>query len=90
MKNSLDEMTCLDVYLSCLTEEEYEIVKPYIQNSDNKAMPIMSWDVHIENYHNKLIEAKKQNELEQVMTMANQFSWKNDLILNFLKMTTKL
>lgn len=60
MKNSLDEMTCLDVYLSDLTKDEFESIKPKIKNRDYKTMPIMSWDVHIENYHNRLIEARKK------------------------------
>lgn len=85
MKNNLDEMTCLDVYLSSLTEDEFEDVKPKIQNNNFNAMPIMSWDIHIENYHNKLIEARKQAEMKHVLTMAKKFNWNNDLKSEFSK-----
>lgn len=85
MKNNLDGMTCLDVYLSSLSNDEFEDVKPKIQNSDSKAMPIMSWDVHIENYHDSLLQARKQAEMKYVLTLAEKFNWNNDLKSEFIK-----
>ena len=85
MKNNLEEMTCLDVYLSGLSEDEYKTVKPDLQNSGHKGMPIMSWDIHIENYHHKLIEARKKIEMKHVLSMAEKFTWDNNLEAEFSK-----
>lgn len=85
MKNNIAKMTCLDVYLSSLTKEEFEYVKPNIKSVAYKGMPIMSWDIHIENYHDSLERARKQNEINHVMVMAEKYNWNNDLKSEFYK-----
>ena len=44
-----------------------------------KAMPLKSWDIFIENYHETLVEAKIKSEQSQVAKLADKFNWKNDL-----------
>lgn len=48
-----------------------------------KSMPLTSWDIYIENYHNMLTEAKKEVELQHVTTLAKKYNWQNNLDLVF-------
>lgn len=83
MKNNLTDMKCLDIYLSSLNKEEYDGIKPKIKISKAKIMPLMSWDIFMDGYNRRLIEAKKRIEMEQVLSYAKKFNWKNDLNLAF-------
>lgn len=79
MKYNLSEMNSLDLYLSTLTREEYERIKPKIGARKSKRMPLLSWDFFMDGYQKRISEAKKRSELEQIRSFAEQFSWKNDL-----------
>lgn len=83
MKHKLDDMMCLDIYLSHISEDEYETVKPKIESQKSKAMPLLSWDVFMDAHHQRLLDAKKATELQQVLSFAKKFKWKNDLNLVF-------
>lgn len=83
MKNNLSDMMCLDVYLSNLPKEEYETVKHKIGKSKSKPMALLSWDIFMDGYQKRMIEAKKEKELKEVLSFAKKFNWKNDLNLAF-------
>ncbi|MGJ8759842.1 MULTISPECIES: PAS domain-containing protein [unclassified Polaribacter] len=83
MKNNLTEMKCLDIYLSGLNKEEYNEIKPKVEISKVKTTPLVSWDIFMDDYYIRLIEAKKRMEIEQVLSFAKKFNWKNDLNLAF-------
>lgn len=76
-------MKCLDIYLSSLNNKEYDEIKSKIEISKSKIMPLMSWDIFMDGYNRRLIEAKKRIEMEQVLSFAKKFNWKNDLKLAF-------
>jgi PAS domain S-box-containing protein len=42
-------------------------------------MPLTSWDIYIDNFHNLLSESKKKVELAQVTELAEKYNWQNDL-----------
>jgi len=44
-----------------------------------KTMPLTSWDIYIDNYHQLLAESKKRVELQQVAMLAEKYNWQNDL-----------
>ena len=83
MTKNISEMICLDIYLSNLNEECYNNLKYDLFNTKLKPMPLKSWDFFMVNYQNRLIEAKKQLELNQVKVFANKYNWQNDLQLAF-------
>lgn len=83
MKHKLDDMMCLDIYLSHLSNEEYEAIKPKIDTQKSKAMPLLSWDVFMDAHHERMLDAKKETELQHVLSLAKKFKWKNDLNLAF-------
>ena len=83
MKNNLTNMKCLDIYLSGLNKDEYDEIKPKIEISKAKIMPLISWDIFMDSYNRRLIEVKKRIEMQQVFSYAKKFNWKNDLNLTF-------
>jgi len=83
MKHNLYNMRCLDIYLSGLSLEEYERIKHQIDPSKIKKGPLLSWDIFTENYQKKIDEARKNVEIQQVISLAKKFSWKNDLNIAF-------
>jgi PAS domain S-box-containing protein len=79
MKYNLAEMNALDLYLSSLTNTEYEKIKSNIGSQESKSMTLMSWDFFMQDYHKRMAEATKRTELEQVLSFAQKFNWQNDL-----------
>ncbi|MBA6153121.1 PAS domain-containing protein [Gelidibacter maritimus] len=79
MKNNLNGMMCLDVYLSALSKEEFEKVEPHIQNPKVKSMPLLSWDLYMEGFNLQVKKAIKRQEREKVLELAKKFNWSNDL-----------
>lgn len=74
---------CLDIYLSSLSDEEYDSIKHKIGTSKSKPMPLLSWDVFMEGFQNRNHEAKKGVELNEVLSLAKKYHWKNDLHVAF-------
>ncbi|WP_298512696.1 PAS domain S-box protein [uncultured Kordia sp.] len=83
MKNNLNNMAGLDIYLSNITEDEHAQKKVKMQSVSYKTMPLMSWDIFMENYHNTLLASKKKAEQLQVASLAKKYNWQNDLDLVF-------
>lgn len=83
MKNNLANMMCLDIYLSSLSNKEYQMIKHKIGISKSKPLPLLSWDIFMDSHQKRLIQAKKQIELKTVLSFAQKFNWKNDLNLAF-------
>ncbi len=74
---------CLDIYLSNLTSEEYKKIKHRIETPKPNPMPLLSSDVFVNGYQKRMMETKKNMELQQVLSLAKKFNWKNDLNLAF-------
>ncbi len=83
MKDNLNNMAGLDIYLSNIANEKDAQKTSEIQSINYKTMPLMSWDIYMENYHKMLQEAKKNVELKQVTNLAKKYNWQNDLNLVF-------
>lgn len=79
MKNNLADMMCLDIYLSEHRNKAHSAINGEIQPSSSSPMPLMCWDIFIENYHHQLIEAKKRTEMKQVIAFAEKFGWQNNI-----------
>ncbi len=78
MKHDLSEMMCLDIYLSNLSSKEYKKTKNTIKGSNIKALPLISWDIYRVHAHKRLIEIKKDLELNHIISLSKRFHWKND------------
>nr|WP_321233093.1 PAS domain-containing protein [uncultured Psychroserpens sp.] len=78
MKHNLSNMMALDIYLSSLSETEYDKISHHIRN-ESARLPLLSWDIYSENYMGKLKTAKREQDLLKVKQMANQLDWQNDM-----------
>lgn len=83
MKHNLYKMRCLDIFLSGLSQEEYNKIKHQIDSSKLRRGPLLSWDIFMENYHKRITEAKKNVEIQKVNYLAKKFRWSNDLNIVF-------
>ncbi len=72
-------MMCLDIYLSDQRKEANKDKMGKTPPSNQSPMPLLCWDIFIENYHHRLIEAKKLTEMKQVIAFAEKFGWQNDV-----------
>ncbi|ADV50617.1 MULTISPECIES: PAS domain-containing protein [Cellulophaga] len=80
MKKEMDQMMCLDIYLSSLTEEENKKIAPRIKPAKKGAMaPLLSWDMHINNFYNLSIQSKKETAVREFEKIAKKLHWKNDI-----------
>ncbi len=78
MKHDLSEMMCLDIYLSNLSPNEYKKIRHTNVPSSINIPPLKSWDIFSEHYGKRLLEIKKEHELNQIISLSKRFKWKND------------
>ena len=45
MKYNLSKMTALDLYLSTVSDKEYDKIEHQIQSSKTNTAPLVSWDL---------------------------------------------
>lgn len=83
MKHSLDKMSCLDVYLSSISTTEYETIKPKINTTSKKIMPLKSWDIHLEGFYNLLRKIKVESEMNTIQEFGEKFEWSTHVSLLF-------
>jgi PAS domain S-box-containing protein len=83
MKHKLADMMCLDIFTSQLAYDDYQNIEAQIGIPNAKAMPMLSWDLFIDDHYDRLQQARKRIELQQVLSFAKKFKWKNDLDLAF-------
>lgn len=78
MKKNLMNMQCLDIYLSSLSQEEYEEIEDEITVSDIKVMPLRSWDIYNEHFAEQLLNLKQGKAIKSFKKLAKKFDWKNN------------
>ncbi len=83
MKYDLSEMYSLDIFLSSLSNEEYNKIKHEIKGRTTPPMSLVSWEFFMDGYYQRMTQSKKKSELKQVLTLAKEFNWKNNLKLAF-------
>jgi PAS domain S-box-containing protein len=80
MKKEMDQMMCLDIYLSSLTEKENKAIASRIKPSKKGAMaPLLSWDMHISNFYNLSSQSKQETAVRAFEKIAKKLDWKNDI-----------
>lgn len=79
MKQDLNKMMCLDLYLSGTKNNTETTTEAYPNEDDSKVLPLISWDVFSENYFQQLIDAKKAMDLKKIKAFAKHYGWKNNI-----------
>ncbi|WP_299367552.1 PAS domain-containing protein [Winogradskyella sp.] len=72
-------MSCLDIYTSNSKTSQLKKFQKGIEMVKFKIMPLMSWDIFMTYYQGRIVETRKRVELDQVLSFARKFKWKNDL-----------
>jgi PAS domain S-box-containing protein len=79
MKNNLSKMMCLDIYLSSLSNKNYDKIKHQIKPSKAKFMPLLSWDISSQHYFKTLENLKIERDINMVKVFAAKVKWKNEI-----------
>lgn len=79
MKYNLENMLCLDFYLSGLSNKEHRKLQKGLEIQQTKQLPLLSWDFYQNSFHLRNEEAIKRAERKHLLAMAHKFQWQNDL-----------
>lgn len=87
MKNNLNDMMCLDIYLSSLNKQQLEAIDDKINSAEVQTMPLLSWDIYSDYHFNQLIESKRNQDILKIQDLARKLNWKVDINALFNKET---
>ena len=79
MRYNLTEATGFGASSSDLSEEEQISAKYRIATQKAVSMSLLSWDVFMDGFQDRIDDTKKKNELKQLYLFAREYGWKNDL-----------
>ncbi len=79
MKYNISKMAALDIYLSTLSEKEYDKIEHQLNAQKVNRTPLMSWDLFIENHFQTLKKLKINTDINKVKLFAQKAKWKNEL-----------
>lgn len=79
MAYNLSKMNALDLYLSSLSKKEYNKIKHQLNPIEANPIPLMSWDLFIENHFKTLKKLKINTDINTVKEFAEKAKWKNEL-----------
>jgi PAS domain S-box-containing protein len=84
MKNNLEYMMALDIYLSSLSRHRFNKIYKKIKH-DTLRIPVMSWDIYSEVNAKHIFEAQRLRDIAKVEQLAAKFNWQNNMNLMFEK-----
>ena len=79
MKENLNKMLCLDLYLSEIKRSSKKGFKDDTPENVVRVLPLISWDVFSESYFKHLNASKKALDLKKIKAFAKHYHWKNDI-----------
>ncbi len=79
MAYNISKMAALDLYLSTLSEKEYDNIKHQLNPQESNGLPLLSWDLFIENHFQMLKKLKINTDINTVKAFAEKAKWKNEL-----------
>lgn len=74
MKNDLNDMICLDTYLSSLDEDKYQESISLISTNKTQNINLLSWGIQ-----DLFVDTTLVDDLKNIHTLANNFDWRNNL-----------
>lgn len=79
MKNNITNMMCLDMYMSSLNFNEQLTFQKHIQKTDYNVANLVSWDIHLQNYHQITSNLEIDKDLAYIKNLAKQYNWENNI-----------
>ncbi|MDB5273968.1 MAG: hypothetical protein JWO58_2335 [Chitinophagaceae bacterium] len=77
-KDNLNTMFCLDIYISSLSEKEYDKISHKIKTS-YPFHPLLSADIPLSSVHQQVLHATKKKEWNTLQDFAKTSDWTSDL-----------
>lgn len=79
MTKNINEMMCLDIYLSSLNVQELKAVDFESNSETIQTMPLLSWDIYSEYRFSQLKELQRNQDILNVKALAQKFKWNVDV-----------
>jgi len=79
MKQDLNNMMCLDVYLSGNNLKKLNKIERTLEDECSKVMPLISWDMFSDQYFKTLNASRQCMDLKKIKQFAKKHGWKNDI-----------
>ncbi|WP_442265591.1 PAS domain-containing protein [Tenacibaculum sp. ZS6-P6] len=79
MRNGITKMKSLDIYLNSLSKSKYEEIKPLLVDKNKARINMLSFDLHIQNYHSLLKSSSLQKDIFSLKNIASSFSWESNI-----------
>lgn len=85
MTKNLNNMMCLDIYLSSLNDKQLKALE-YGNNFKNiETLPLLSWDIYSDYHFNQLTELKRAQDILKVKALGQKLDWRVDINQLFKK-----
>ncbi|GGI57906.1 PAS domain-containing protein [Winogradskyella haliclonae] len=78
MKNNLINMMALDIYLSAISENNFNKIYSEIEPNELR-LPLMSWDLYSEVNSKKMNESRRFQDIIKIKSLASKFNWQNNM-----------
>lgn len=79
MKYNLVDSYGVDISLSNQSNRENNSHKQHLSNQKPVSMALMSWDVFMDGFHERMFDTKQKNEIKQILYFAGKFNWRNNM-----------
>lgn len=79
MKYNLSQMMCLDIYLSSLSNIDYNLISQQLKTNKKTQLPLIGWDIYSENFNAHIQSAQRKQDILKVVHLAKKYSWNNDI-----------
>ena len=85
MTNDINNMMCLDIYLSSLNEYQLKAMDDNINSANIQTMPLLSWDIYSDHHFNQLSELNRTQDILKVEALGQKLNWNVDINALFEK-----
>ena len=79
MIKKLNDMMCLDIYLSSLKEHELKAVDNEMNFRNIQPTPLLGWDIYSDYHFNQLRELKKAQDILKIKALSQKLNWRLDI-----------
>lgn len=73
-KDDLHNMMSMDLYLSMVSEEEHTALRGFVPPV-NRALPLISWDVYADAYHDLITAATIERDSLKLQELSKKYRW---------------
>ena len=79
MTNNLNNMMCLDIYLSSLNERELKAINEKTKFNNSHTLPLLSWDIYSDFHFSHLQKLKRDRDILKVKNLSQKLNWSSDI-----------